>query len=529
MPEAAEELSAVKAVRSQMVTFPESVFLLGANLDHIDRRLRDLDLQKRLGICNVLDATPGRWVHLGQFSICSWMVTNGQYAEFTRFADESGGCFYDSGELWRHVWTELGCHIDRAQMPYKTPDGAMRYFDESYSACSSFIEAYLLSIHYEMQAVFLGIPEEARAAGGGADSVARVQTGSFGKMPRDRVLRRVMAFVKYKLRDAVGEGAALTDEEERLFNEYQSAQAALDDIELITKELQRGYGRQVDPRLKQRFERGQLIVEPVLLLTRLAEAVRADPSLEMPVPVSRVIYPRRWRSPEGEVKKKSLIGKIGKAVSWEDVPVTGISYFEALAYVVWLSAITDTALALPSEAEYERASSWPYSPPVQPGKPVKCDARGKLLFPWQDHSDKDFFYYFGRDGFDLEGYYHKDRARYQELLAETARKVHDHATIHQLEGFGWHWTADRYNESELKYSRFGDPEYRRFAGAPCFDGPESRCEVVDYEPNQNPRDTFIVLKGSPDVIGGPGLTTRRYAVYPLRGYSNVGFRVACRE
>ena len=39
---------------------------------------------------------------------------------------------------------------------------------------------------------------------------------------------------------------------------------------------------------------------------------------------------------------------------------------------------------------------------------------------------------------------------------------------------------------------------------------------------------LLQLKGSPDVIGGPGLTTRRYAAYPFRGYRNIGFRLVAK-
>ena len=82
---------------------------------------------------------------------------------------------------------------------------------------------------------------------------------------------------------------------------------------------------------------------------------------------------------------------------------------------------------------------------------------------------------------------------------------------------------------ERKYSRFHDPDYPRYKKAPCIQPGGARAEVFHYVRNRSPTDSLVVLKGSPDVVGGPGLTTRRYAAYPLRGYFNTGFRLVCEE
>jgi hypothetical protein len=50
-----------------------------------------------------------------------------------------------------------------------------------------------------------------------------------------------------------------------------------------------------------------------------------------------------------------------------------------------------------------------------------------------------------------------------------------------------------------------------------------------YKPQLSVALSHFVLKGSPEIIGGPGLTVRRYAAYPLRGYNNVGFRWIVRQ
>lgn len=530
-----KKLAAVASAEKGMVSFPETVFMMGCAPDSLEDRIRDLDGKKRLGIGNVLDATPPVWVHLDPFSITRRMVTNGEYAEFLQYTDEEGS-FYDSPELWRHVWTDLGFHVQSVQMPFRASDGTVHFYEETYTACASFVDAYLQSVYHEIQCVFLGIPEERSEPKpdtgiGDIEDFDDRPSRSGPKAPRERVLKKVFAFVKHKLRDSIrGEDAVgpgvLTAEERSLLAEYTDAKSALADIDLIVRELRRGYGRQVDPRLQQAFKKGQVVVEPILLLERLAAAARSESDMESGVPLDLVLYPRRWRSPQGQARRRRLVGT---AVPWSDCPVTGVSFFEALAYTAWLSSVTEKPLALPNEAQYERASSWPCEAPPVAGLPVKLNPRRKLLFPWQDHNPQDFNYFFGREGHEIEGYYQKGRRIYNELMESTARKLPEGEVLYQLEGFGWNWTCDRYSEMERKYSRFKDPDYPRYKKAPCIEAGGARAEVFHYVRNRSPTDSLVVLKGSPDVVGGPGLTTRRYAAYPLRGYFNTGFRLVCEE
>ena len=525
-----DKMKSVKVVREGMVSFPETVFQLGGSMADLDSRVRDLDLSKRLGIGNVLEATPSVWVHLEPFSIGSRMVTNAEYVEFVNYQDEEGS-FYDSAELWRHVWSELGYHVGSVEMPYRAADGEVHYYEETYSACTNFLEAYVQSIMYEIQYVFLGLPEERTQStveldafdDGSADAAPK-------KATRDQVLKRLFAFVKYKLRDTIAPDSldamgGLTDEEQASVRTYGGTAAAIEDIESVVRELRKSYGKQVDRRLLQLFQRGQLAIESVAFLERFGAAVRAEAESEATVPLSKILYPRAWKSSKGEVRKRRLVGT---AVPWADVPVTGISFFEAVAYAVWLSSVTEEELSLPNEAQYERASSWPIKPPPEPGKPIPANPKPKMIFPWQDHCPHDFNYFFGREGFEIEGYYQKSRKTYDELMENTARRADETHKIYQTEGFGWHWTCDRYSPTELKYGRFKDPDYPRYKDAPCLDKNKQRVEVFRYAPNRNPRDSYTVLKGSPDVIGGPGVTTRRYAAYPFRGYRNVGFRLVAK-
>ena len=534
-----EKLAAVVSTERGMVSFPETVFMMGCASEALEERVRDLDGKKRLGIGSVLEATPPAWVHVDPFSIMSRMVTNGEYAEFLQYEDEEGS-FYDSSELWRHVWTDLGFHIQAVQMPFRASDGTVHFYEETYTACASFVEAYLQSVYHEIQCVFLGIPEKRRESKpdtglGDIEDFEEASPGRGTKAPRDHILKRLFAFMKRKLGDSIrGEDAVgpdvLNEEERTLLTEYTDAKSVLADLDLIVRELRRGFGRQVDPRLQQAFKKGQVVVEPILLLERFASVVRSEPDdmmdIEACAPLHLMLYPRRWRSPQGQTRKRRLVGT---AVPWKDCPVTGISFFEALAYAAWLSSVTEKPLVLPNEAQYERASSWPREAPPPDGKPIKLDPRRKLLFPWQDHNPQDFNYFFGREGREIEGYYQKGRRIYNELMESTARKLPEGDVLYQLEGFGWNWTCDRYSEMERKYSRFSDPDYPRYKKAPCIEPGGGRAEVFHYVRNRNPSDSLVVLKGSPDVVGGPGLTTRRYAAYPLRGYFNTGFRLVCEE
>ena len=95
-----------------------------------------------------------------------------------------------------------------------------------------------------------------------------------------------------------------------------------------------------------------------------------------------------------------------------------------------------------NEAELERASSWPVVPPVEENGAVILDPTVKEVFPWQAHNEKDFHFYFGREGVDIKDNYLVDRKKYEKLLEETAKKLPDQNDLRMMEGFGWHWTLD---------------------------------------------------------------------------------------
>ena len=209
----------------------------------------------------------------------------------------------------------------------------------------------------------------------------------------------------------------------------------------------------------------------------------------------------------------------------------GISLYETLAYCVWLGFVTGCTVSLPNEAEFERASSWPRGEGLNAGR-VEIDPHDKAIYPWQEHNTREFHYYFGQEIVDNDARARR-RKIYDELLHNTSRIVQgeddQESRIYELEGFGWQWTLDRYSENERKYNRFESALYPIYSGAECVSPEGEPLKVYDYRPNENPSDAYFVLKGTPEVVGGPGMTTRRYAAYPFRGYRNVGVRWLIRE
>jgi hypothetical protein len=50
-----------------------------------------------------------------------------------------------------------------------------------------------------------------------------------------------------------------------------------------------------------------------------------------------------------------------------------------------------------------------------------------------------------------------------------------------------------------------------------------------YPPGHEADWDECVVRGAPEVIGGAGTTTRRFSLFPLRGYPNVGFRYVVKK
>jgi formylglycine-generating enzyme required for sulfatase activity len=97
-----------------------------------------------------------------------------------------------------------------------------------------------------------------------------------------------------------------------------------------------------------------------------------------------------WR-----LRKNTQTPKFWGATKWagdDRQPVVGVSWHEAVAYCRWLSAITERAYALPSEAEWEKAARGGVTLPD--GRPNLNPGR---LWPWGDDAPDSSRANFGED------------------------------------------------------------------------------------------------------------------------------------
>lgn len=68
---------------------------------------------------------------------------------------------------------------------------------------------------------------------------------------------------------------------------------------------------------------------------------------------------RTWWTDEGwKIKQNEIEPRYWQNRDWNkpNYPVVGVSWFEALAFCQWLSAITDQVITLPSEQQWQRAA-----------------------------------------------------------------------------------------------------------------------------------------------------------------------------
>ncbi len=518
-------------VKSNSVLMPESVFPLGTELKYVAPEILEVDCKKHLSIGSILDSTPLRWVHLPEYWIGRRMVTNGEYMAFLNFIyDEEGGKtkLFDLPEFWNYVWSDLNNRLHSVKMPMRAPDGTTYEAEENYSDCSGFVEAYMNSLRFEVERVLTASEGGGDAQEGEREVIKikrRGQKTQRIELGGQELVPRLFAFMRYALRDSiVGPGedgfAFLGDLERSAVEKYKSFEQVENDIRALTAQLRSSYLQSIDRRFIQAFKKGQFRVAPILFLQRMRAALAAIKDITKPVPLSLVLYPRFWDSPGGKRSRDFL----KRRAEWHELPVEGITLFEALAFTVWLSTVTKMTVQLLSEAEYERAASWPAADSIEGQEKVELDPGLKDLLPWQRRNDKDFNYYFGHEGKEVDEYYVTNRSKYKELLNDTAREVPDDL-LYQLTGFGWHWTSDRYDEKERKYNRFDSSEYPVYETVACClkDG-GAAVKAYAYERYSNVHSPYYVLRGSPDVLGGPGLVVRRYSAYPLRGYRKVGFR-----
>ncbi|MHC4664301.1 MAG: hypothetical protein ACYS8W_21780, partial [Planctomycetota bacterium] len=155
MPDRGENPTA-ESVKADTVSFPESIFLVGGDLEHVPDFLKKLDRQKHICIGNVLDPTPPVWMHLRPFAIGRRLVTNGEYLKFLDAKTESGeegspARFYDDPELWRIVWEDLNLQLTQATMAVMGEGGNVIEFEEVFHDAQNALDAYVTSIKLEIE------------------------------------------------------------------------------------------------------------------------------------------------------------------------------------------------------------------------------------------------------------------------------------------------------------------------------------------------------------------------------------------
>lgn len=502
------------ALKAECVFLPETVFMLGCGMEHLSEAVRESNERMQLSIGNILDATPPRFVHIGDLYCSRRMVTHAQYKQFLDAPDPDGGPVpvYEQPNLWQFLWQGCNFRIELAKMPFERREGEVLLREEVYEGCNSLVEAYLRSLRFEADRCYEALS---------------LQTEATLKDYQERT-ERLFAFFRFKL------GKVIVDEfnsaldvlephEAESIREYGDIQAVVRDIDQVIADCRIIYERNVDPEIKAAFSKNAHQLEVFTFLNRFKTQLNSPGhTLQETIPLRKVLYPRGWRTPEGVEQ-----GGWGKPWPPGDRPVTGLTLYEALAYCLYIGKVSGLSeIRLPSEAEFERISSWPAGEGI-PGEELVVDPGCKAIYPWQENNGREFHFHFGQEGRSL-GAKAKDRDVYLKQLEATARVVTTpdgkKGYLYELEGYGWHWTFDQYSENVHRYNHFDSHVHPHYEKVRCVDPSGQALTVYEWEAKYDRNAPYVVLKGSPEVIGGPGMTTRRYAAYPLRGYENVGFR-----
>jgi formylglycine-generating enzyme required for sulfatase activity len=518
-----------QTILDSSVEIAPGAFPLGASMALVDPDLRLRDHSRRLGLAGLLDSTPYHWVWLDGYRLGRKMVTNGDYLQFLGAADAA----YEDESCWRYIWEDQGRKIESHARYDQGSDGRVHHKIELHSDARNFVEAYIDSLTYEVTqwSEFEDSPAAAMLDDETASGDGSVHLDAIA---RSRTIRRVFDFAKACLTDAI---VPANSDDEVLLSQRQSevdgayfgangAENLREDVATIKKLTVRRLSVQVPPLQLRKLQRSpHEIVEAIAFIRRLHKAwVRLD--MPRKLPLREVLYPRTWATHEGEV----VAGGFGTPkVPWSERPVFGITLYEAAAYCAWLSLQTAWSLRvdLPTEAQYERAASWSNNHPEGSGGRVRLDPKQKALFPWQEHIDRDFNDLFGQEQSTLDKLY-ANPTQYAQLMANSSRKSEGSEDIQQLLGFGWQWCVDRFDTAERRYGRFHQDTYTKHDGLVVEDIVAGSPQPVwSFAPNSAAQNSHFVVRGAPEILGGPGLTTRRFAMFPLRAYGNVGFRWVC--
>jgi formylglycine-generating enzyme required for sulfatase activity len=527
-----------------VVRFPASVFQLGARLDDLPRALHAIDLRQRLALGTLLRATPPRWVYLPEFAIASRPVTNGEYL---RFMEDPG---YEDPGRWQRVFEDHAIdHVDHYAIQEGQGDvGRLRKTWESYAGVRSFLLAFLRSVIFECE-------RELDLSPRFADTKSVWDEARAVDRPRAAELAQVTALVARALAPALPgdfRRELAPDERERLATldaeaqvkqavQQTARQRALEALDAVVGRLRDRYldalRKEGSARVAPEFERGLVerdygATDLQIVALKFLDRVRAAHARDE-IPLRRILYPLTWPSEDPRIQSRERPDRL----AWADQPVTGISLYEALAYADWVGrgAGERALVRLPSEAQLERAASWPVLPAeARPDGGVRetVDPRWKLLFPWERRSEddpgalagdepvrtpKELFSELDRSPFELE------LAAFRELVRQTTRVVGERR-IEMLLGFQWEWTRDRLSELEPAYEQLerAEPLGREHE---AYERGKNRPVPATHYCASSRRGPWFAVRGAPPRTGGCALATRRYGLYPLRGVPDCGFRL----
>jgi formylglycine-generating enzyme required for sulfatase activity len=493
------EAHARDLLEERSVRVPEGVFRYGQDYESVSFALRERDAQQHLGLRSLLKRTPPRWVHTAPFRIGAELVTNGDYLRFLLHeANEAGaGGGYEQLAGWQKVWNE---HPAMGGVLCKRWD-ERSFFEglESLSSAGGFVEAYLLSLRQEAELLLA----EPRSGGdsaytGGLEGEVRgagMRTQQFAIPPEASVRKAFSCAAAYLPRGLAG----------HIPPDYSAPEPTFNLLTALMTRIEQAYRKEAGRNAREEPWRH---TDVLCFLDRFRDALQRSRGAA-PLPLRQLLYPRSWPRWEG------LLADTG-GVPWLARPVTGISFYEACAYANWLSRgllhAGAGAFSLPTEVEYERAASWPIAAggDASPVSPLRLDPAAKYLYPWGE-GEADYTALFPPGDLCLNA------GRFEYLLARSAHVTPSGQQLRQLLGFGWQWTSDRYSPGPPPLQPEGALEVieedtgRR---APVF-----RC--ADDSANRNAE---FVLRGCPTIVAGQGLTTRRFALYGLRGYRDVALR-----
>ena len=543
------------------VEFPSSVFCLGAQYDKLRDYIKLVDNEKNLGIGSVIHPTPAFWVTVPHFFMSRSMVSNQEYLDFLNapvpeHIEAEQEYFVELPELWEHAWESAKIGTIYYKMLEGEESGVYsgheKSWSEFYGDCENAIQALIRSYRYEIYRTF-NLPF--KREGDGEDRLSFSNDPNFTeKLVYDAVEYvykgfRIFYSAFYSPAEVEEVQLSIVERDGGFLNFRDNFLKYIDKLRAMLMEY---YNNNSDPKLREQIVHSPTDIELYQILARIRNEIGGlEPGQTLKV--RDIFFPRFWKTRGDSTMKKTAGIKGFKGlkkqsirvaqVQWGQKPLWGISLFEAIAYTSWLTQIIedDYIVTLPSEGEFERASSWPQDGyEITPDMKMSVNIYDKSIFPWEpEHYEpvsaeefrepvKDFSAFFGNQSRSLEGFYFQDAVRYKKLQRDTARLVNGDPEnrLEMLVGFGWQWTKDRFNPNEIYYNRFQSQSPLMLqVYMETLNGEPEPVDVYDFFAHgENNQWSQFVCRGSGEILGGPGTTTRRIAMNPLRGFKQVGFR-----